>query len=533
MRTTILCLALGLAAIALNIAPRYVVAKDAVLDCGPPITLVSKVPEGPAPDGMAFDAVMTPDARYVVFTSIADNLVDNDVNESADVFVLDRKTGEVENVHVTNAGEQADNDVLALGLAITPDGRYVAFSSLAGNLAAGNLSYQLFLRDRVANQTELISVSTVGGPGDSISGSPAISNDGRYVAFWSVSSDLVVDDTNNSTDVFIRDRQLGTTTRISVGPGGVQGNRDSGAESNGVILASSKQIILSADSRYVCFASSASNLVAGDNLTERDVFVHDRQTGLNELITIGFDGSPADDGSMGDWNSVWFAVSNLAMTPDARYVAFDSVAGNLVEDDPNGNGPDIFVRDRRTQTTSRLNLSDVDSSTFMSAPLLSNDGRYVFFTSSLEALNPAQGQGGLVFINRFRYDRQEGEIALINVTESGVASDDWVTTTPGDISGDGLTLVFGSIASNHVSDSLPETPQIYLRELSSGFDDDCNFNLVADACEPAASDLSLFVAELVTDLPDPAFECLFDRNADGELNGLDIANFVNDLLGGG
>ncbi|MCG8408562.1 MAG: hypothetical protein MI923_25450 [Phycisphaerales bacterium] len=532
MRTIISCLALGIFTV---VSSQRVVADDPVLDCGVPIELISKAPDGPLPNGVATDVVMTPDTRYVVFTSSASNLIESDTFNSFDVFVLDRETGTIENVHVTSGGEQGDRDALVLGLAVTPDGRYVAFSSLADNLAPGSLTYQVFLHDRTTDQTELISVSTSGGPGadnpSGFSGSPAISNDGRYVAFWSLASNLVVGDTNNHADVFIRDRQSGTTTRISVGPGGVQGNEDSGVEVDGTIFVSSMQIILSDDARYVCFSSLASNLVAGDNPSVRDVFVHDRQTGLNELISIGFDGSPADDGSMGGWPA-WFGASNLAMTPDARYVAFDSLAGNLIADDPNGSGPDIFVRDRQTQTTSRVNISGIDSNALMSAPLLSNDGRFVFFMSSVAGLVPGQGGGGSVFLNRFRYDRQTDDIALINVTESGAAPNDWTVVTAGAVSADGLTVVFGSSGTNHVSGDLDENPQMYLRELASESDEDCNFNLIADACEPAASDPSLFVAELLADQPDPALTCLFDRNDDEALDGLDIAGFLDDLLGG-
>ena len=162
MRTIISCLALGIFTV---VSSQRVVADDPVLDCGVPIELISKAPDGPLPNGVATDVVMTPDTRYVVFTSSASNLIESDTFNSFDVFVLDRETGTIENVHVTSGGEQGDRDALVLGLAVTPDGRYVAFSSLADNLAPGSLTYQVFLHDRTTDQTELISVSTSGGPG--------------------------------------------------------------------------------------------------------------------------------------------------------------------------------------------------------------------------------------------------------------------------------------------------------------------------------------------------------------------------------
>jgi Tol biopolymer transport system component len=151
------------------------------------------------------------------------------------------------------------------GPAISADGRFVAFQSAASNLVPGdtNGAQDIFVRDRQTGTTRRVSV----GPGgvqtnaEASSGVPAISADGRFVAFESDATNLVPGDTNGAIDVFVRDRQTGTTRRISVGPGGVQGNSDSGGPA------------ISADGRFVAFVSNASNLVPGDSNARFDVFV--------------------------------------------------------------------------------------------------------------------------------------------------------------------------------------------------------------------------------------------------------------------
>src|SRR5262249_13825695 len=158
-------------------------------------------------------------------------------------------------------------------------------------------------------------VGAGGAQGDGRSILPAISSDGRYVAFQSDASNLVAGDTNGVTDVFVRDRLTGTTERMSVDSAGVQGNGVSSVPS------------ISADGRYVAFLSDASNLVAGDTNGVTDVFVHDRTTGATERVSVATGGTQADRGS-----------GYAAISPDGRFVAIGSVATNLVVGDTNGTG---------------------------------------------------------------------------------------------------------------------------------------------------------------------------------------------------
>jgi Tol biopolymer transport system component len=146
---------------------------------------------------------------------------------------------------------------------MSADGRYVAFTSLASNLVANdtNNDFDVFIRDRHAGTTKRVSLSSMEGQSSLGSYASSISGDGRYVTFSSYSSDLVGDDTNHTSDVFVRDRLNGTTKRISISTARLQGNGFSYASS------------ISADGRYIVFQSEASNLVAADTNGKSDIFV--------------------------------------------------------------------------------------------------------------------------------------------------------------------------------------------------------------------------------------------------------------------
>jgi Tol biopolymer transport system component len=231
--------------------------------------------------------------------------------------------GDTTRVSVNSAGNQADID--SGDPSISADGRYVAFTSGATNLVAGDTNSRpdIFVRDRQTNTTERVSIDTAGNQADSSSFEPSISPDGRYVAFASSATNLVADDNNDGTeDVFVRDRQTNTTERVSINTAGNQADDDSFNPS------------ISPDGRYVAFYSSASTLVAGDTNGERDIFVRDRQTNTTERVSINTAGNQADSSSF-----------NPSISADGRYVAFDSHATNLVAGDTNGRR-DIFVHER-------------------------------------------------------------------------------------------------------------------------------------------------------------------------------------------
>ncbi len=185
-------------------------------------------------------------------------------------------------VSESSYGEEGNDDSFLA--AINSDGRFVAFDSQASNLVAGdtNGSRDVFVRDRATGVTERVSVDSNGGEGNGMSFLPAISSDGRFVAFESWASNLVQPDTNNASDIFVHDRLTGITERVSVDSGGGQGNGPSDGSA------------ISADGRFVAFVSSATNLVPEDSNGKRDIFVHDRETGITGRVSVDSGGGQAN-----------------------------------------------------------------------------------------------------------------------------------------------------------------------------------------------------------------------------------------------
>src|SRR6185437_1261437 len=216
-----------------------------------------------------------------------------------------------------------------------------------------------FLRDMQTGGNRLVSVSNAGAPGNGLSEDPAISGDGRYVAFVSLASNLVPGDTNKTADVFVRDVQEGTTRRVSVTSSGAQANQGSYSAS------------ISANGRYVAFVSSATNLAAGTPANSVGVFVRDMKSGTTRPVAVW---GTSDQVHMGDLST--------SISGTGRYVAFVSSASNLVKGDTN-HATDVFVRDLKTGSIRRASLTagGGQNGQWSSEPVISANGRYVLFRS--------------------------------------------------------------------------------------------------------------------------------------------------------
>jgi len=284
---------------------------------------------------------ITPDGRYIAFGSTAFNLVPNDIYATSDIFVRDTIAGTTEVISTDSNGNLPKVTGYGYGESlnpqITPDGRYVVFGSYAPNLVPGdtNRAFDIFVKDRQTGKTTRVSTDSNGNQG--ISGksysSPSISADGRYVAFESEFTNLVAGDTNGVADVFVKDMLTGSTTRISVGLNGQQSN----GKSYGVVSGPS----ISADGRYVAFASDASNLVPNDLLGAPDVFVYDRQTSSTNRVSVTSEGFDAVDGFLGTKSYL------PTISADGRFVAFVSNAANLAKDGFKTDTNNIFLHDTR------------------------------------------------------------------------------------------------------------------------------------------------------------------------------------------
>ena len=391
---------------------------------------------------------MSNDGNLVSFESDATNLVAGDTNAKRDIFVRDRQAGTTTRVSVATGGGEVTGD--SFNSALSGDGRFVAFESVATNLVAGdtNGASDVFVHDRQTGATTRVSVAT--GAVQAIGGSflPAISNDGRFVAFHSAATNLVTGDTNGGTDVFVHDRQTGETTRVSVATGGGQ--------STGSGQPPAFAPALSAEGRFVAFESTSTNLVAGDTNGVSDVFVHDRQTGTTTLVSVPTGGSP-----QGNVRSVEPDISG-----DGRFVVFLSFATNLVPGGTSGNG-DVFVHDRQTNTTTQISVSTigVQGNDFSCNPAISQDGRIVaiFSDATNLVLNDTNGVRDIFIHNRttdldvdgdgktdlvWRHTNS-GITAIWLLNETAIASSSfpggvslvWQIAGVGDVNGDGMADV--------------------------------------------------------------------------------------------
>jgi Tol biopolymer transport system component len=345
--------------------------------------LASLASDGAQGNGPSFFPVLSGDGRYVVFQSDASNLVAGDTNDATDIFLHDRSTGATTRVSVAGDGAQGNHDSLTPSISgngryvtftspasnlvaddnnndrdvfvrdlvagttelaseasdgthgnfasggfgagparISNDGRYVVFGSFASNLAAHDVNGfdDIFLRDRIAGTTERVSVATNGAEGNDHSMYGSVSDDGRFIAFFSDANNLVPGDTNGTSDVFLRDRTMGVTTRLSVGPGGAQAGGPS------------RYPVVSADGGVIGFQSDATNLVPGDANGATDIFLYHM---VGQVIDRA---SVADNGGEGN-----AASTSASLNSNGSVVAFQSNASNLVASDTNG-ATDIFAR---------------------------------------------------------------------------------------------------------------------------------------------------------------------------------------------
>ncbi|MFN0244144.1 MAG: hypothetical protein ACKVWV_14740 [Planctomycetota bacterium] len=375
------------------------------------VSLVSQNDQGAAGNHVSSIGAVSADGRYLAFVSQAANLVAGDTNSIADVFVRDMVAGTTARVNVSSTGAQADGPLHASStIAISSDGQRVAFASLAANLVPGdtNTAADVFVHDRTDGSTRRVSVGTGGVQTNAHSHRPAISGNGRYVAFVSDAEMLVPDDSNAHTDVFLHDLVTGRTERVSVGSSGQQGN-----------LSSDSEITISGDGRFVAFGSRSTNLAPGDGNASMDVFLRDRANGVTELVSANALGFPANRGGFGP-----------DVSDDGRYVSFVSTATDLAAPDELVTA-DLFLRDRSSGTTARINV-DANGlpSPAVRAATIAGDGRFVAFWFEW----PPVGQVWL-------YDQLVGHTQPVNVNLNGAQNNN---ASGAAISADGRWVGFSS-----------------------------------------------------------------------------------------
>jgi hypothetical protein len=329
---------------------------------------------------------------------------------------------------------------------------FVTFTSEADNLDApdDNDAGDVFVFDAQTRETKLISRAVDGSAGNDLSFWSSISADGRYVVFMSNATNLVYSDLNDSWDIFLRDRQNGQTSLVSSGYDGSQANSQS------------EYPVISADGQYVAFASDATNIVQGDDAGYRDVFEFNQETRKTIRVSVASDGTQANAGTQA------FVIS---ISADGQFVAFPSLATNLVPKDSN-NVWDIFVHDRDNGETTRVSVSSEGSQADAGSygVSLSPDGRYVTFGSNASNL-VSQDLNGVMDV--FVYDRQTGQIERVSISTDGLEGNEtsgFTLIAPNGvdfaygtlITADGSTVAYMSNASNLVVNDTNSSQDIFV-----------------------------------------------------------------------
>ena len=403
------------------------------------ITLVSLDSIGNLPNSGSMDETTTADGHLVVFTSYSTNLADGIGSGEAEIFVHDRTTYTTQLVSVDSSGNVGNG--ISQRASVSADGRYIAFDSTSDNLVAGdsNQNTDVFLRDTVAHTTVRISVDSDGNQSAGGSYEPSISANGRFIAFWASDDDLASNDTNGRYDVYVHDMLDGSTTLVSANADGTPGELDS-------LNAS-----ISADGRYIAYYSDSPNLVTPNIVNGfYNIFVYDMVSGTTALASCDSNGNQGDA-----------SVPNLNMTPpainaDGRYVAFWSAADNLVAGDTNGIA-DLFLHDFTTGITSLVSVDSAGEQADVfdgaqNGQSISDDGRFISFSSTANNLVDGDtNQQADIFV----HDEATGTTTRVDVSANGAQGDGFSYVSH--VSADGSVVAFNSYSDNLVPGELPQS----------------------------------------------------------------------------
>jgi Tol biopolymer transport system component len=465
--------------------------------------LISANTNGAPGAGPCLEARITPNGRFVVFTSAAPDLVPQDGNRSLDVFAHDRVEGTTRLVSV-NLDGNASGTGASLHPAVTPDGRFVAFSSTAANLVPNdaNTWTDVFVHDLENRVTALVSVDPNGSAAGS-DGECLISDDGRWVVFATLSNGIVADDFDRRPDLFRRDLLNRTTTLITTSslfntPGNQVGVFAMSSDGHQVVLQGADDVFspaqpgsqaqlhswnaesgtttlitvafgtsspasgfsqspsLSADGRYLTFLSNATNLTADPQPPIHQVYQHDLQERTTRLVSTRPDGVASQQD-----------CSAAGSNRSGRYILFASPDDPLAPDDAN-QALDVFLRDLTTPTCeliSQRNPANPASSTpdghsLLAHSALSADSRFVAFTTTADHLVPGDTNG---FTDVFVRDLLTGQYIWASRNTNGTAANGH--SGPAVLSADGRFVAFLSRATDLTSNVTDHAAQLYLHDL--------------------------------------------------------------------
>ncbi|HKS37209.1 MAG TPA: hypothetical protein VJW76_08480 [Verrucomicrobiae bacterium] len=424
--------------------------------------------------------VLSDDGNFVVFTSAADNLVTNDNNGLLlDVFLRNLTNGVTRLISVTPEGTASGNGISFSG-GISSNNQFVVFESRAGNLVSNdvNNASDIFVRDVVNETTTLVSVNRFGtGSGNRNSSNPVMTPDGRFVAFESAASDLVLNDTNLVSDVFFRDLQAGTTTLISV-------------RSNGVFSANGPSTFpaISDDGRIVVFKSLAMNVAPGISNTTNGVYFRDLNSGVTRMVNL------PRTASVSPTVAVRVDAHSMALSADGQFLALLTGASNS-NAVPDGIYYCDLVNNISARVATNFNTASMIGRASLQGPSMSADGQWVAFEArtnnsslallylwnasggALDLISPA-GNAPLIsadgskvaysgLLQVFAWDRATGSSALVSVDRDGNPVND-AEFPAVSISGDGRHVAFQSRHGNLVANDDNLAYDVFVRDPDAG-----------------------------------------------------------------
>ncbi len=396
-------------------------------------------------DSDSVSPIFSADGRYVLFASAADNLVSTNgspmfrsLNGPLNVYLRDRANKSTILVSVNVSGTGGGNRD-SIPIEISADNRYTLFESLANNLVSGdtNNASDIFVRDLTLGVTMLASANTNGGVGNRASRASTMTPDGRYVAFVSAASDLVARDTNGIADIFVRDLQTGITTWASPG-------------ARAIGVSSSESPLITPDGRYVAYFSTASNMVQGaggpGNTFPGDIYLRDLLAGQTYLASTNARSIATP--ILG--TSLPLVCYNHALSDDGHYVVYE--IGRMSAPTL----PGLVLRyDLLTGLTTAVSSNAAYLPNFESARSLdiTPDGRFVVFVST-------------VGTNVYRWDGQNNTTTLVSANQSGTAPVGALCEWPV-VDATGRYVAFFSTASNMTLNPVRGDYNLYLRDLQN------------------------------------------------------------------
>ena len=400
------------------------------------------------PDGPAYEGTVTGNGRYAAFYSSATNLLPDSGNSTEDVFVRDRKKGTtaLASPNIVDGGEGNGASQYPV---LSDNGRFVLFFSDATDLVEGDdqENVDIFLTDMKTGQVTRLSEDDGGFDGDASSAlwGAALSKNGRYAVYYSVAGNLApggIDD-NGFEDIFLYDRVKGTTTLISTNLAGNPANGHSAEAS------------ISPNGRFVAYYTRASDIAATDPTGPvYDICVYDTKKKTNTILPLGTALDPADGDAYGP-----------VVSDNGRYVAFYSSAENLVgAEDTNGRW-DVFLSDRKTGETKRLSVANdgTEADNYSYYPAMSASGKVVLFLSPASNLDTADGNGGDNDV--FRFLVKKGILTLVSKAADGTGGDSESITWGACLSSNGKYVAFTSGATNFDSEGVVDADDTFVLKL--------------------------------------------------------------------